>query len=190
MSKKEKDKSEDVLNDVFSEGAEIEEKVEDTNGQHENESNEMGRNAKLKEELEAQKDKYLRLAAEFDNFRKRTSREILDIRQTASRDLITSLLEVLDDIDRAETTINESAEKNELTEGISLIFNKFRKILEQRGLRAIDTMHTDFDVEKDEAISEMPVEDENLKGKVVAEVQKGYTLNDKLIRFAKVVVGK
>lgn len=183
MSKKEKDKSEEVLNEMDSETTDI--KDDQTNSSTANEPD-----SKIREELEAQKEKYLRLAAEFDNYRKRTSREILEIRQTASRDLIISLLEVLDDMDRAEDPIKESADKDELLQGVLLIFNKFRKILEQKGLRGIETMHTDFDVEKDEAISEMHVDDENLKGKVVAEVQKGYTLNDKLIRFAKVVVGK
>lgn len=144
----------------------------------------------LQKSLEEQKDKYVRLFAEFENYKRRTSREILEIRQTASKDLISSLLDVLDDIDRAEKTNDESADEDKLPEGVILIFNKFRKILESKGLKAIETMYTDFDVEKDEAISEMPVDDKKLVGKVVAEVQKGYMLNDKLIRFAKVVVGK
>ena len=144
----------------------------------------------LKQELEVQKDKYIRLFAEFENYKRRTAKEIYEIRQTGGLNVISSLLEVLDDIDRAQEMIDNRGEKNEFTEGVQLIFNKFKKILEQQGLKAIETMYTDFDVEKDEAISEMPVEDEKLKGKVVAEVQKGYMLNDKLIRFAKVVVGK
>lgn len=144
----------------------------------------------LSNELAQQKDKYIRLFAEFENFRKRSARESIEIRQTAAKDLITDLLEVLDDMDRAEQQMKESKEANPMEEGILLIFNKFRRILELRGLEAIETLHTEFDVEKDEAISEIPVEDKKLKGKVVAEVQKGYLLNDKLIRFAKVVVGK
>ncbi len=145
----------------------------------------------LKKELEAQKDKYLRHFAEFENYKKRTAREIYEIRQTGGLNVITPLLEVLDDIDRAEGQDQEGEGQNAIiNEGIQLIFNKFRKVLEQQGLKSIETMYTDFDVEKDEAISEIPVDDEKLKGKVVAEVQKGYMLNDKLIRFAKVVVGK
>ncbi len=145
----------------------------------------------LQKEIDAQKDKYLRLFAEFENYRKRTAKEIYEIRQTGGLNVITPLLEVLDDIDRAEGQGQEGEGQNAiLNEGVQLIFNKFRKILEQQGLKPIETMYTDFDVEKDEAISEMPVDDEKLKGKVVAEVQKGYMLNDKLIRFAKVVVGK
>lgn len=182
MSRKDKENTDEMLNEELP-GEVINENEEEA--QPEDETSD-----RLEEELQIQKDKYLRLAAEFDNFRKRTSKEILDIRQTASRDLITSLLEVLDDMDRAETQINETNEKSHLIDGIQLIFNKFRKTLEQRGLKAIETMYTEFDVEKDEAISEMPVEEAKLKGKVVAELQKGYMLNDKLIRFAKVIVGR
>lgn len=145
---------------------------------------------KLEKELEEQKDKYIRLFAEFENFKRRTSKENIELRQTAGKEVIASLLDVLDDMDRAEKQMQESEEEKALKEGILLIFNKFRKILESKGLKSIETLNTDFDVEKDEAVSEVPVEDEKLKGKVVAEVQKGYLLNDKLIRFAKVVVGK
>lgn len=145
---------------------------------------------KFEKELQEQKDKYVRLFADFDNFRRRTSKENIEIRQTAGKEVIASLLDVLDDMDRAEKQMKESDEEKTLKEGILLVFNKFRKILESKGLKAIDTLHTEFDVEKDEAVSEIPVEDEKLKGKVVAEIQKGYFLNDKLIRFAKVVVGK
>jgi molecular chaperone GrpE len=146
--------------------------------------------SKLKQDLEDQKDKYVRLFAEFDNFKRRTAKENVELRQTAGREVISSLLEVLDDMDRAEKQMKESDEEKVLKEGILLVFNKFRKILEAKGLKSIETLHTDFDVEKDEAVSEVPVEDEKMKGKVVAEIQKGYFLNDKLIRFAKVVVGK
>ncbi len=144
----------------------------------------------LKGEIEEQKNKYIRLFAEFDNFKRRTSKENLEMRLMAGQEVIISFLDVLDDMDRAEGPVVESEMDKNTKEGILLIFNKFRKTLEAKGLKAIDTLHSDFDVEKDEAISEVPVEDEEMKGKVVAEVQKGYTLNDKLIRFAKVVVGK
>ncbi|MEO6681218.1 MAG: nucleotide exchange factor GrpE [Ginsengibacter sp.] len=145
---------------------------------------------KAKSDLEEQKDKYIRLFAEFDNYKRRTSKELIDIRLTASKDLIISLLEVLDDMDRAEEQIVKTETDPALKEGTLLIFNKLRKLLESKGLKALETLHTEFDVEKDEAVSEMPVDDKKLKGKVVAEVQKGYLLNDKLIRYAKVVVGK
>lgn len=145
---------------------------------------------KLKKELEEQKDKYIRLFAEFDNYKRRTSKEAIELRQTAGKEVIISLLEVLDDMDRAEKQMQESDEEKTLKDGIVLVFDKFRKILQSKGLKALNTLHTEFDVEKDEAVSEIHVDDKKLKGKVVAELQKGYYLNDKLIRFAKVVVGK
>ena len=145
---------------------------------------------KLQSELEEQKDKYIRLFAEFDNYRRRTSKEAIELRQTAGKEIIVSLLDVLDDMDRAEKQIKESDDEKTLKEGILLVFDKFRRILQARGLKALKTLHTEFDVEKDEAVSEVEVEDKKLKGKVVVELQKGYYLNDKLIRFAKVVVGK
>ena len=146
--------------------------------------------AKLKADLEEQKDKYLRLAAEFDNYRRRSSKERLELIQTAGKEVITSLLQVLDDCDRAEKQMQETNDPVHIREGVQLVFNKLRKTLQGQGLRPMESIKTDFDVEKHEAITEIPVEDKKLKGKVVDEVEKGYYLNDKLVRFAKVVVGK
>lgn len=164
---------------------------ENTSGKNDDagKTEEVTSESDLQKELDTQKDKYLRLFAEFDNYKKRTAKEIWEIRQTASVDVINSLLDVLDDIDRAEGQLQKDPGKDKMPEGVQLIFNKFRKILEQKGLKSIETLNSEFDIEKDEAVSEIPVDDK-LKGKVVAEVQKGYTLNGKLIRFAKVVVGK
>lgn len=144
---------------------------------------------RLREEVQEQKDKYLRLFAEFDNFRKRSARENLELRQTAGKEVIISLLEVLDDCDRAEKQL-QSTQDLPLKEGVQLVFSKLRSVLQGRGLRPMQSINTDFDVEKHEAITEIPVQDPALKGKVIDEVQKGYYLNDKIIRFAKVVVGK
>jgi len=146
--------------------------------------------AKLKAELEEQKDKYLRLAAEFENFRRRSAKERIELIQTAGREVVTSLLQVLDDCDRAEKQMQETHDADQIKEGVQLVFNKLRRSLQSQGLRAMESLHADFDVEKHEAIGEIPVEDKKLKGKVVDEVEKGYYLNDKLIRFAKVIVGK
>ncbi len=146
--------------------------------------------AKLKAELEEQKDKYVRLFAEFDNYKRRSSKERIEFIQTAGREVITSLLDVLDDCDRAEKQMQETDDSQQIKEGVQLVFNKLRKTLQARGLKAMESLHTEFDVEKHEAITEIPVNDKKLKGKVVDEIQKGYYLNDKLIRFAKVVVGK
>jgi molecular chaperone GrpE len=145
---------------------------------------------KLREELEEQKDKYVRLFAEFDNFKRRTSKERIELIQTAGKEVIISLLQVLDDCDRAEKQMQETEDVSQIKEGVLLVFNKLRKTLQAKGLRAMESLHTDFDVEKHEAITEIPVSDKNLKGKVIDEIEKGYYLNDKLIRFAKVVVGK
>lgn len=144
---------------------------------------------KLLAELDEQKEKYLRLFAEFENFKKRTRHERDEFAKIANRDVIASLLEVLDDCDRAEKQMNASDDITQLKEGVSLIFNKLRSKLQSKGLKAMESVQTDFDVEKHEAITEIPGTDEQ-KGKVVDEVEKGYYLHDKIIRFAKVVVGK
>lgn len=145
---------------------------------------------KLKAELAGQKDKYIRLFAEFDNYKRRTSKESIELRQTAGKEVIISMLDILDDMDRAEEQLQESDMDKSIKDGVLLVFDKFRKALQAKGLKPIHTLHSEFDVEKDEAVSEIDVDDKKLKGKVVAELQKGYYLNDKLIRFAKVVVGK
>lgn len=144
---------------------------------------------KMRAELEEQKDKYLRLFAEFDNFKRRNAKERIELIQTAGKDVIVSLLEVLDDCDRAEKQIEESDDIAANREGVQLVFNKLRNTLQARGLKAMESVNTDFDVEKHEAITEIEAS-EKQKGKVVDEIVKGYYLNDKLIRFAKVVVGK
>jgi molecular chaperone GrpE len=144
---------------------------------------------KMRAELEEQKDKYLRLFAEFDNFKRRNAKERIELIQTAGKDVIVSLLEVLDDCDRAEKQMEESDDVAANKEGVQLVFTKLRNTLQARGLKTMESINTDFDVEKHEAITEIEAS-EKQKGKVVDEIVKGYYLNDKLIRFAKVVVGK
>ncbi len=143
----------------------------------------------LEAELHESKDKYLRLAAEFDNFRKRTAKERIELFQTAGKDIITDLLDVLDDVDRASKEVEESSDAH-LKQGVSLIFNKLRNILQSKGLKAMEAKGGAFDPELHEAITEIPAPTEDLQGKVVDEISKGYYLNDKIIRHAKVVVGK
>lgn len=145
---------------------------------------------KLKGDLQEQKDKYLRLFAEFDNYKRRTAKERVELIQTAGKEVITSLLDVLDDSERAEKQIQSATDINQIKEGVLLVFNKLRTTLQNRGLKAMQSINTDFDVEKHEAITEIPVPSPEQKGKVVDEVTKGYYLNDKLIRFAQVIVGK
>jgi molecular chaperone GrpE len=171
----------------------VEESIKEDEKENFTEGNADGDNeavTKLQKELDEQKDKYIRLFAEFDNYKRRTSKEAIELRQTAGKEIIVSLLDVLDDMDRAEKQLQESEADKILKEGILLVFDKFKKTMHSKGLKAINTYHTEFDVEKDEAVSEIEVPDKKLKGKVVAELQKGYLLNDKVIRFAKVVVGK
>ena len=145
---------------------------------------------KLKAELQEQKDKYLRLFAEFDNFKRRTAKERIELMQTAGKEVITSMLDVLDDSERAEKQIQTATDLSQVKEGVQLVFNKIRTTLQNQGLKAMESINTEFDVEKHEAITEIPAPTPDLKGKVVDEIAKGYYLNGKLIRFAKVIVGK
>ncbi len=143
-----------------------------------------------KADLAEQKDKYLRLMAEFDNYKRRTAKERMDLVQTAGKDVIVSLLDVLDDCDRAEKQLGISDDIAVQKEGIQLVFNKIRSTMQAKGLTAMESIGKDFDAELHEAITEVPVPDDKQKGKVIDEVTKGYLLNEKIIRFAKVVVGK
>ena len=143
-----------------------------------------------KADLAEHKDKYLRLMAEFDNYKRRTAKERMDLIQTAGKDVFVSLLDVLDDCDRAEKQLGISDDIAVQKEGIQLVFNKIRSTMQAKGLTAMESIGKDFDAELHEAITEVPVPDDKQKGKVIDEVTKGYLLNEKIIRFAKVVVGK
>lgn len=145
---------------------------------------------KLKTELEEAKDKYLRKVAEFDNFRRRSAKERIELIQTAGRDVITELLDVLDDCDRAQKQLETSVDASAIKEGVMLVFNKLRNSLQARGVKAMETVSQEFNPDLHEAITEIPAPSDELKGKVIDEVIKGYYLNDKIIRHAKVVVGK
>lgn len=143
---------------------------------------------KLQQELDEQKDKYIRLYSEFDNFRRRTAKEKLELIQSANEQLLQKLLPVADDFDRAEKSFKDKNDKE--LEGFFLIANKFRKTLEQSGVKVMEiNAQTEFNPDLHEAITQIPVPDASQKGKIVDVVEKGYLLNDKVIRFAKVVVG-
>jgi molecular chaperone GrpE len=144
----------------------------------------------LKTELNEQKDKYLRLFAEFDNFKRRTAKERIELMQTAGREIMTALLDVLDDCERTEKVLQDSNDIEAIKQGVNLVFHKFRTTLEQKGLKAMSSVNEEFDADLHEAITEIPAPTEQLKGKVIDELQKGYKLGDKIIRYAKVVVGK
>lgn len=144
----------------------------------------------LQAKVDELKDKYVRLFADFDNYKKRVARERLELIKDASKDVILNLLPVLDDFERAVKSAESATEVEPVKEGMLLIHNKLLKNLEQKGLKPVDPVGEPFDVEYHEAITEIPAPTEALKGKVVAVAEKGYYLNDRIIRYAKVVVGK
>ena len=148
--------------------------------------------ALAKEKIDELNDKYLRLYSEFDNFRKRTMKEKGELVKTASEEVIVSLLPVMDDLERAIAALETASKEGEASylEGIKLIYNKFKNTLQQKGLEPVDSLKRPFDVDYHEAIAKIPAPEEVLKGCVVDEVLKGYLLNGKVIRFARVVVGE
>lgn len=175
---------------------------ETTNSADENEEKKTKMNAKKEvkvlhekvDELEANlaelNDKYLRLFSEFDNYRKRTLKERVELTKTASEELIVELLPVLDDFERALKSMETMAENKNTTDGVKLIYSKFVNILSRKGLEAMKSVGNDFDTDFHEALTNIPAPDEDMKGKVVDEIEKGYLLSGKVIRFAKVVVGQ
>jgi molecular chaperone GrpE len=144
---------------------------------------------KLKDQVQDLNDRYLRQAAEFDNFRRRNAKEKLELIQTAGREVITDLLDVLDDSERAGKQLETTTDLKQIKEGVQLVFTKLRNTLSGKGVKPMDVVGKEFNPDVHEAVTEIDA-GEDMKGKVVAEVQKGYYLNDKIIRFAKVVVGR
>lgn len=144
---------------------------------------------KLKQELVQANEKYLRLYAEFDNFRRRTIKEREEARKTEGKDIIVALLPTLDDFDRALKSMESATDVAPVKEGVALIQNKLKNVLAQKGLTDMKAIGEQFDPELHEAITSIPSPDEESKGKVVDEMEKGYFLNDKVARFAKVIVG-
>ncbi len=144
----------------------------------------------LRSQIDEYKDKHLRLYADFDNFKKRNAKERLELILTASKDVIKELLPVIDDFERALKSAETATDVVAVKEGMNLIYQKLVRNLESKGLKPIESKGQDFNVELHEAITEIPAPTPELSGKVIDEVEKGYYLNDKLIRFAKVVVGK
>ncbi len=136
------------------------------------------------------KNKYLRLYAEFENYKKRSIREKLDYMKTASRDTLSALLPILDDFDRAKKNADMEDSTEQFSDGVTLVYNKLKTTLKQKGLTEMETTGTDFDPDLHEAVTEIPAPTEDMKGKVIDTLEKGYMLNDKIIRHAKVVVGK
>jgi len=162
---------------------------ENENTENVNEKAELDPMAKLQADYNELNDKFLRLFSEFDNFRKRTQREKLDIIKSGGSDVMKSILPVIDDFERAVKANENNQDPDSLKSGFNLIHSKFAQILQSKGLKPMDLIGTDFNSDISEAIANVPVSDESQKGKVIDIAEQGYYLNDVIIRFAKVVVG-
>jgi molecular chaperone GrpE len=188
--KKNQDKEENIMNTEQSSEKTTTENVEDNDAQNNTEETvELTAEEKLQAEVQQLNDKYLRLYAEFDNYKRRTQKERVELLQTAGKDVIVSLLTVLDDFDRALKAIETASDVEPVKEGILLVHTKLKGLLAQKGLKDIESINQVFNTDFHEAITNIPAPNDDLKGKVIDEVEKGYTLNDNVIRFAKVVVG-
>ena len=144
----------------------------------------------VEEKLAEMQDKYLRLSAEFDNYRKRTLREKIDLSKYAGENLLLKIIPFMDDFDRAMKHLDTSSDCVSMKDGIMLIHGKFSEFLKQNGVKEIESLNNDFNVEIHEAVAKVPVQEEDKRGKVVEVIQKGYYLQDKVLRFSKVVVGE
>ncbi|VAW28332.1 Heat shock protein GrpE [hydrothermal vent metagenome] len=169
---------------------EITEPAEKKEGKKDKKSSSQKKLEALQEKYEELDDKYMRLYSEFDNYRKRTAKERIELQKSASREIILDILPVVDDLERAIQSFEEHQLSEEAKKGIELIYNKLINILSQKGLKEITAMGQTFDTDYHEAITNIPAPSKKMKGKIMDVVQKGYTLNGKVIRYAKVVVGQ
>ncbi len=158
--------------------------------EEETEEEEPKKEPTAEEKLAELQDRYLRLTAEYDNFRKRTLKEKIDLQKSANENLLQALLPVADDFDRGLQSVNEATDIKAVKEGLQLISGKFQGFLTQQGVKEIDAVKKVFDTDLHEAITKIPAPSKKLKGKVVDVVQKGYMLNDKVLRYSKVVIGE
>ncbi|QIL40984.1 nucleotide exchange factor GrpE [Pedobacter sp. HDW13] len=188
--KKNNDKEENIMN-TENTSENTTENVENTDAAANvtEQAPELTAEEKLQAEVQQLNDKYLRLYAEFDNYKRRTQKERIELLQTAGKDVIVSLLPVLDDFDRALKAMESASEVAPVKEGVLLVSTKLKNTLAQKGLKDVESISQPFNTDFHEAITNIPAPTEELKGKVIDEVEKGYTLNDNVIRFAKVVVG-
>ncbi|MEN5232182.1 nucleotide exchange factor GrpE [Sphingobacterium faecium] len=168
----------------------IQDPIEDNTTDNQEETIELSVEEKLSAELAESKDKYIRLSAEFDNYRKRTSKERVELIQSAGKDVITKLLSTVDDFDRALKAMETATDVESIKTGIDIVNNKFRQTLEQQGLKEMDVLGKEFDADLQEAITAIPSPTPDLKNKVIDVIEKGYYLNDKVIRHAKVIIGQ
>ncbi|NNE31699.1 MAG: nucleotide exchange factor GrpE [Winogradskyella sp.] len=188
MSKKNKENKveEPQINDRETATAET-----DAESQTDIQKEEQSVEEQLQDQLAAEKDKFMRLFAEFENYKRRTSKERMDLFKTASQDVMVAMLPILDDFERALTHIEDDKEAEELRKGVLLIYNKLMNTLEQKGLSKIDVKQGDtFNADDHEAVTQIPAPSDDLKGKIIDVVERGYKLGEKVIRFPKVVIGQ
>ncbi|RED44980.1 nucleotide exchange factor GrpE [Seonamhaeicola aphaedonensis] len=186
MSKKEKntDIEQEQIDATETETIDVENQAEEL-------VEELTKEEKLEEEVKQEKEKFLRLFAEFENYKKRTSKERLDLFKTASEEVMVALLPIIDDFERALTHIEEDKEAEELRKGVVLIYQKMLSTLEQKGLASIKVEKGDnFNADNHEAVTQIPAPTDDLKGKIIDVIEKGYKLGEKVIRFPKVVIGQ
>jgi len=188
---KQKDTKSEVEEKVMDgQAPEVAPQEEAAEGTEEKEAGEEEKEPTAEEKLAELQDRYLRLSAEYDNFRKRTLREKIELQRSANESLLFGLLPVADDFDRAFQSLDEARDIAAVKEGLGLISGKFTAFLTQQGIKEIEAVHREFDTDLHEAVTKVPAPTKKLKGKVVEVVQKGYFLNEKVLRFAKVVVGE
>lgn len=206
MSKKEKeinDKNKEENKKVFDENSEQPENEENNKKEVEVEKEEESSNEEVKEEKDTRtveeklqdevknlNDKYLRLSAEYDNYRKRSLKEKMDLMKSAGRDIFQNILPVIDNFERALKSMETAEDITAVKEGVILIYDNFKKFLNQRGVTEIECMNKEFDAEYHEAVTKIKVEDKEMKGKIVDVIEKGYMLSYKVLRFPKVVIGE
>lgn len=169
---------------------EKEDKKEDKKGKKSKKSSLQKKTEALQEKYDELNDKYMRLYSEFDNYRKRTAKERIELQKYASREVILDILPVVDDLERAIQSFEEHHLSEEAKKGVELVYGKMVNVLQQKGLKEIDAVEKTFDTDFHEALTNIPAQNKKMKGKVVDVIQKGYTLNGKVIRFAKVVVAQ
>ncbi|QIA07326.1 nucleotide exchange factor GrpE [Draconibacterium halophilum] len=189
---KETEEEKDKTTQVEDSAAEKEEKAEEKKGKKKKskKDNKKDQLEELGEKLQELQDKHLRLQAEFDNFRRRTIKEKADLIKSGGETVLVNILPVIDDFERALDSMKELADEDAGKHGSALIYKKFQEFLKQNNVKEIEAQNADFDVDLHEAITKIPAPSEELKGKVVDVIQKGYCLNEKVIRFAKVVIGE
>ena len=182
-------KSEESANESHIEQNDAASREVEVEGLPDAESAESGDIEKLEYQLSEAKDKYLRLYSDFENYKKRINRERIDLIKSAGQDIMASILPMLDDMERAIKAMGEAKDIQAVKEGVQLVYQKMKSITESKGLKAMDAVGKEFDADLHDAIANVPVSDEKQKGKIIEEIEKGYYLNDKVIRHAKVVVG-